>query len=92
MYFVLWILSMFYVWICILNILAIARCNKTDDGVNAFWITLIICIPLLGLLAYWIFGPPIDDETKAEDRKSLESAEASLKERLNRAYDKDAKD
>lgn len=61
---------------------------------KALWIAFVICTPLLGLLVCWIFGPTAYGVggTDAESRQSLEAAEASLKERLNRTYGKDAKD
>ena len=45
--------------ILVLDIIAIIDCLKgsLDTGKKVLWIVLILLLPVLGLILWWLFGP-----------------------------------
>lgn len=74
----IWALSLGHLWLNIRAVIDVAKSPRSDNA-KAGWITVIVGVPVIGILFYWLCGAgPVADGTLSPEQR-----EAALKARLN---------
>ena len=76
--FLIWLAAVAITWVSALAVISILK-SESSDNTKAIWIAVVVCTPVVGALAYWLFSGGIEFS-----KGTPEEREALLKSRLNR--------